>query len=245
LIVQLIIVQIITFAGLVLVLRKILLSSSVNETRRLQDINASNALKAQELARQMEDAEKEYKEKMAMAEKEARSMREKAKKEGDALKEERIAEGKQEAERIIQQALNAKGEMRIEIEEQMQEKSADFSYKIIRKILSGEGQKMVHDGLVAEGLKELDKIDAAALKEIGDKLASASGLAVEIRTPHAMSSPQKEKLIKILSSKTAKDVNLQEVVDQDIVAGFIVKLDSFVIDGSLLEKFKKAAETLK
>ena len=51
-IIQLIIIQIITFAGLVFILRKIMITSSYGETQRLQELNKENTAKAQELAAQ-------------------------------------------------------------------------------------------------------------------------------------------------------------------------------------------------
>ena len=65
LIIQMIIIQVITFAALVFVLRKIMYSASFGETKRLQQLNQENAKKAQELVNKIEEAEKQYQEKLA------------------------------------------------------------------------------------------------------------------------------------------------------------------------------------
>ena len=58
LLIQMIIIQVVTFAALVLVLRKIMYSTSFMETRRLQKLNQENTQKAMELAKRIEESER-------------------------------------------------------------------------------------------------------------------------------------------------------------------------------------------
>lgn len=240
---QAIILQVLFFFGLVLVLRKILISSSYNETKRLQQLNEENSSKAQELATKISDAENEYREKMLRTDEEIRLMKTKAKKEIEELKEAIIAKGKAEGDRIVTQALNARDEIRAEIEEQMHERIVEFSRKIFQKVLSAQDQKPVHEGLLESVFQELENIENDRLKAVN--MDEASKGVIQVKTSHSMTAEQKKKLETILSSKLDKKITVEEVIEKEIIAGIVITLGSFVIDGSLSERFKKAVQSVK
>ncbi|OGX36806.1 MAG: hypothetical protein A3C36_01885 [Omnitrophica WOR_2 bacterium RIFCSPHIGHO2_02_FULL_52_10] len=239
---QLIIVQVITFIGLVLVLRKILITSSFKETRRLQQLNEENALKARELAGKIADADADYRSKMAKADDEIREMKAKAKKEIEQLKETLVSVGKAEGARIVAQALNSKEEIRAEIEEQMRDRSVVFSSKVFTKVLSSDEQRPVFNGLLESVFKELENLDGGQLKKI-DLSGPQNGL-IEARVSQSMDPKQKEKLEKILTEKFGRDLRVREILDREVISGIIIEIGSFVIDGSLLDRFKKAAASI-
>jgi F0F1-type ATP synthase membrane subunit b/b' len=243
LIFQAIFFQFLFFVGLVLVLRKVLLSSSYNETKRLQQLNEENSSKAQELSAKIADAENEYRERTVKADEEVRLMKSKAKKDIETLKEAIIAKGKAEGDRIVTQALNARDEIRAEIEEQMHERVVDFSRRIFQKVLSAEEQKLVHEGLLQSVFEELEVIESDRLRNVN--IGGGSEGTVEVKTLHAMTPEQKEKLESILSSKLNKKVTVKEELENEIIAGIVIALGSFVIDGSLSERFRKAAGSIK
>lgn len=237
---QIIIVQVITFAGLVFVLRKILMSTTYKETSHLQQLNEDNKRKAQELDRKIAEAEHQYREKMNKAEDDMRALKVQSQKEIDELREAMIAKGKAESEQIISQALASKKEMRAEIEDEMYEKSVDLCFTILQKILSSEEQKLVYDGLLSSVMTELESMDGQQLKSI-----ELDGDAVDVKTSHPMNAAQKDRLKKILSGKMDRAVTVREQIDHETIAGIVILLGSFVIDGSLAERFRKAARDLR
>lgn len=240
---QLILVQIIAFTGLVLVLRKILISSSYKEINRLQQLNEENAEKSKELTKKILDAENDHRERITQAENEVRELKTKARKEIEELKEALIAKGKAEGDSIVAQALNSKKEIRAEIEEEMLERGVEFSFQIFQKVLSSDEQKLVFDGLIKNVLEELENIEKDRLKAID--LGDGSQGSVEVKTSHTMSSQQKEKLETVLSSKLDQKIKVQEVIERDVISGIVIVLGSVVIDGSLSERFRKAAMDLR
>ena len=236
---QMIIVQLIFFAGLVLVLRKVLISSSYAETKRLQELSKENAQRVEKLDGKISDTETQYKEKMDRAAEKIKVMKAKATEEVEQLKAEIIAKGKEESERIVKQALGSKEEMRAEIADQMHADAATFSSKIFQKIFAGEEQKLVHDGFLESVIHELSEIEKDRL-QAADLDGSSS---VEVKTAHPLSPAQKEKLEKVLSSQLDQKVTIQESVDKQLIAGIAITIGSIIIDGSLSERFKKAAQS--
>lgn len=237
LIIQLIIIQVITFVALVLVLRKIMYSASFMETKRLQQLSQENEKRTRELAKKIEEAETEYKRKIYGAEEEARRLKAQAGAEIEKLKEEAMDKAKQESERIINQALNAKEKIREEIEAQLQDKSITLASKLIARVLASRNQRLLHEGLIDEIVEEIEKIEPAKLR-----VKTGTG---QLIAPYEVPKNKKEKMISLLSQKTGKEISLEEKIDPETIAGATIKLGSLVIDGSLAGKLTEAAEIIK
>jgi len=237
LIIQLIIIQIITFLALVFVLRKIMYSASFMETKRLQQLSEENSKKAQELAAKLEDAQRQYQEKLESAEKEAKRLKAQAEEEIQKLKEDVLNKARAEGERIVNQALNTKEKLKEEIESQMAEKSIEQSLRLIHTVLSAQNQLSLHQGLVDNILEEIEKTGPEKLK-----INIHKGKLI---MPYEIAKPKKEKIIAVLSKKSGKEISLEEEIDKNIIAGITIKLGSLVIDGSLANKLREAAEALK
>lgn len=237
LITQLIIIQVITFIALVFVLRKIMYSASYLETKRLQQLAEENSKKSQELTSKMEEAERQYREKIEGAEKEAKRLKAQAEEELGRLKEEVLDKARQESERIVNQALNTKEKLKEEIESQMVQKSIEQSLRLIQAVLTAANQLALHEGLVESILEELEKTEPEKLK-----INIHQG---KIITPYEIAKPMKVKMISLLSKKSGKDISLEEEIDKNIIAGISLKFGSLIIDGSLANKLREAAERLK
>lgn len=237
LIIQLIVLQVVTFTALILVLRKILYSASFNETKRLQQLNQENVKKAKELAAKIIEAEKEHKEKIATIEEEARKMKSEAKEEIERLRQDVLNKAKQESERIVNQALSTKDRLRQDIESGMEERNIERSIHLISQILNSKNQKLVHEGFIIDIIEEIENITPQKLKLTTDK--------GEIVVPFAMDESKREKIIQLLSDKTGRKISLQEKIDKEVIAGVTIKLGNLVIDGSLSGKLREIAEKLK
>ena len=247
-----IIINLVTFLAMVLVLRRVMISSSYDETKRLQQQNLENAQKAVELEQKIEEAEKHYKEKLVQAENEIKKMKERVMKETEAAKEQLLTKAKEERDRLIEQAINAKEKLREDIEAGLVEKSLEFSRRIVTEILNNEHQKLVYDAFLKEVFEAMEKMDLGALKGVIPSATAPvpahSGAGItqcRVQSSHALDSQQREKLIKILSERIGAKVSLAETTDQGLIAGVIVQIGSFRIDGSLAAKFRKAAEHIR
>lgn len=239
-----IIINLVTFLAMVFVFRKVMISSSYDETRRLQQQNLENSRKAVELEQKIEEAEKHYKEKLVRAEDEIRKLKERAGKEAEALKEQMVTKAKEERDRLIEQAINAREKLREDIEAGLVEKSLELSRRIVTEIFNSEHQKLVYDAFLKEVFEAMEKMDLGTLK--GVIPGTVPGITqCRVQSSHALDSRQRETLIKILSERAGEKISLEEVTDKGLIAGIIVQIGSFRIDGSLAAKFRKAAENIR
>lgn len=246
-----IVINLVTFLAMVLVFRKVMISSSYDETKRLQQQNLENSRKAVELEQKIEEAEKHYKEKLVRAEDEIRKLKERAIKEAEILKEQIVTKAKEERDRLIEQAINAREKLREDIESGLVEKSLELSRRIVTEIFNSEHQKLVYDVFLKEVFEAMEKMDLGTLKGVIPGTVpvpahSSAGITqCRVQSSHALDPHQREKLIKILSERVGEKVSMEEVTDKGLIAGIIVQIGSFRIDGSLAAKFRKAAENIR
>jgi F-type H+-transporting ATPase subunit b len=229
-----VVIQILAFSALVIVLRKIMYSTAANEVERLRKLSEENKQKAEQLAREIEASEKEHQKKMAQAQAQLRKMRSDAKKEAETLKEDTVKKARDEAEKIVNQALRAKQSIREELEEEMQERSVTLACNLIRDVLTEENMKWFHEGLVADVLVAIENMDSESLEGVD------IGEGAELHTPYPLNGDSVERLASAMKLHLGKALEFKEVKDRDVIAGITVQLGNIVIDGSLAGKLRQA-----
>ncbi|MFH1199358.1 MAG: F0F1 ATP synthase subunit delta [Candidatus Omnitrophota bacterium] len=237
LIAQLIIIQIITFAALVFVMRQLMYSASFKETERLRVLSEESAKKNQELAAKIEEAEHNYQEKISKAEYEAKELKLHIEEEARKSKEEILKAAKQEGDNVLNAALNAKDKMREEVEDQVHQKSIGIALEIIGIALSAENYCQLHEGLVEEALGQIAKIDKAILQVNTER--------GELLTAYELGQARIEKISNIISLGRGKKISLTEKVDPSLIAGIAIKLGSLVIDASLKARLQRSVQELQ
>lgn len=237
LIVQLIIIQVVTFAALVFMMRRLMYSASFRETERLRGLSEEGEKKNKELAAQIEEAERNYREKISKAEYEAKELKLHMEEEARKLKDDILKAAKQEGDEVLNAALNSKNKIREEIEESVGEKSVGLALEAIRLALNTRNFRQLHDGFVDEALLQMDRVDNASLQVNIEK--------GEVLTAYEIEKETLEKISGVVSLKAGKALLLSQKVDPALIAGISVKLGSLVIDASLKARLNKAVQELR
>jgi len=237
LLIQMVVIQVITFAALVFVLTKIMYSTSFSEIKRMKQLSEQAAQKTQELNEKIADAEKQCKESLDAAQKEANKIKSQAKEDSERQKEGVLLNAKQEADRIVKQALNTKEKIKEELEIQLQQKSLEQSFSLITQVLNSKQMTALHQVFVGEIINDMQEIDVTRFK-IDTNIAS-------LTQAHEIDTSQREKITEVLSTKTGKKIVLETLIDASLVAGLVVKLGNLVIDASLRGKLNEACEALR
>lgn len=233
LLLQLIIIQAITFAALVFILRRLMYSSSAAETRRLKLLNEENIKRSQQLAKKLDEAELQCKEKILRTEEEIKKTKANAREEMDKLREDNLCHARQESRQIVEQAMNTKDRIREELEANLQGRVIGLSYKLIKDVLSQKSMVSFHEAIINEIIEELEKTD---FNRIGIKADRG-----ELISPYEIGRDKKKKIEGVFSKKTGRNMVCEEKIDKEIIAGVVIKLGNFVIDGSLRGRLKDAA----
>ncbi|MFC1631218.1 F0F1 ATP synthase subunit delta [Candidatus Omnitrophota bacterium] len=232
--VQLLVVQILIFAGLILLLRYLLTNNVIRATSHLEQQSQDFARKQQQATKRLQEAEQEYQNRLTQAQQEVIRLKEKTEQDAQLAREKTLQDARQESERIIERA-NKTGEILVDEQQQKIEVQAiERAQEIIQQVLPGHLHKEMH-------LRWVEELISAGLEELGSLQVSENITEAEAKTAFALSNTEKQALQKKLEEKLGREVKLKEDLDRQLVAGVVIKLGSLVLDGSLRYKIKEAA----
>ncbi len=232
--IQLVVIQIITFAAIVFALRKLLYVETAKETERLKKLKQEAAARQKELTQKIEAAENAYREKVAMAEEHIRSFRLKAEEQAEEMKKNVLDKAERESERILNAATNAREKMREEIALEMRKKAPEAASHIFTEVLSDKTKLIAHKELVKEVESVVKKIDDAKFN-----LKIEKG---ELDSAYPLDKNEKIRLSSLVIERLGHKITFEEKIDKNLVAGVVIRLGTLVIDGSLENRLKQIEE---
>lgn len=229
-----VVLQVVVFAGLVLLLRRLLTRNLTDATAHLQHMNAEYSRRHEELKQRLEAAEQQYREQTARAKLEAEQIVAQARQEAQSSRAKLLEGAHTESERIVQQGLESRGALRKEIEQTMDARATERACELLQTALPGplrqEIQNRWFQELLQNGLTQLDRLKSdEAVHEA--KVVSALPLSAE----------QRSALREKLHGKFGRQLVVKEETDEHLVAGLMITLGSRVLDGSLASKVRQAA----
>jgi len=229
---QLVLIQVVTFALLVFLLRQFLYKQVNQSLGRLQQLYQENLRREEELKKRREEMERDLTAKLAQYQEEVRSLRTAAEADAQKMQEEILAKAKEEGKRIVAEAEAKKERMRANLVSEMEEKALGLSSDIIERVFTAEVAQGIHHQLIDELVEEIGKSNGRELQ--------ADVETVEVTVPFPLTQLQREKLKEILSSNIGRSISIKETIDQEIVAGMVVRLENVILDGSLKNKLQGA-----
>ena len=242
-ILQLVFIQIITFVLLIAVLRWLLYRHIARSLRRLKQLNQQNLEKERTLREELQRAKREAEREIQEGRAQAEQIKEQARRQAEKEREEIFAQARKEAKRIIVEAERENQKKRLELTLNMQERSVYLATQMIRYIFGEKGKEQLHAQLIGELIEEVGSLDSKNIKKQSMDISAIN--RAEVITAFSLEHRQKEKLTKYLSDKLDRNISLNETIDPEIIAGLVIKMGRFVIDGSIKNKLKKILPLLK
>ena len=234
---QLLIIQIVTFILLLIVLRLLFHRYLSSGLSRLNKLYQEKLAREEELKNELEIARKEKDEELASARKEAERIIKEVKVKAEKIHADAEASARVENEKIIEKCKIDLKKLENELIGKYQNKALDFSLNLIKFIFRQQGKEELQHRLLSEVISEINQIAAEkfTVKEKEVKVLSALALNEE----------EKRQLKSILLDKIGMEVQLQDTIDPEIIAGLILQVGALTIDGSLRNKLEKAIPYLK
>jgi F0F1-type ATP synthase membrane subunit b/b' len=228
---------VVIFILLVIGLRKLLYSKASAEIKRAQLMVDESNKKIEALREQIEEAKTEYKRTVAQAKEDARKIMADAQKEAEELRTRHLQETRKEIDKIVKSAQAQKESMERELKSDLMRKSIHHSKAIIHQVFTADSLGATHDVMIEEISQQIGNLD---LGQMSEDIKEA-----EIVTIVPLGKEKMEMLKKKLSSVLKKEIELKEKIDDSVVAGILIKLGSLILDGSLANKIRIAAEQLE
>lgn len=234
LIVSFIVITVVIFGALILVLRGMLNQNVSLATRHLDELNDDYIKKEADLKRQMDEMRQKAEEIVRKAQEEAQQAKAQLLKEAESQRNKLLQDTHAQTEALIQQADKSRQLLLDEIKDRIAKEAIDKACELIQETLPEEFKLKVHEhwmeDLINNGFSQFERI------KVPDDIKD-----VKIISAFALNEMQRKSLAKSLGEVLKRDIVLKEEIDPKIVAGFLINIDSLVLDGSLKNKIQERA----
>ncbi len=228
---QLVIIQIITFIGLIFLLRFLFLRNLNSALNSLKVLHEENLVKESQLTEELRRAKEERDAEIKRGKEQASVLIEEAKKEAINLSF-KIEDGaKITAEKIISQGKEEVNRFKEKAKKDLQGESLNYAVWLIGHFFTEENKGALQIQLINEIIKEV--------AEVPKEKFSVSTSNIKIISSYPLQEQQRENLQKVLSEKLGGIPKLEEVVNRELIVGLILEMGGLIIDGTLKNKLRK------
>jgi F-type H+-transporting ATPase subunit b len=232
-----IIAQIIIFAAVILILKRLIFQDTTSAVNRLTKLDNLNREKERQLATRLEETERLLREKKEEMAKEEARMKMEAERSAIKLHEDIVLNAKKEAEEIVKKAIAAREKMQTDAAIAAESRMVDFCKQLLLLVLTPVIDEKMNQRLIDEFLVDLQKVDTTIVSKLIRQ--------VDIFTAKKLGEETGAVLKTLLGKKLERDIDLKFHEDPALVGGIILKFGTLVIDDSLLERLNTAAAQFK
>lgn len=238
LIASLIILQVLIFAGLIFMLRKIMTQNVVSATRHIEELNQDYLKKEEEVTRRLSEVQLQAEEMLNKARKEADDYKAEITRQTEAQRQEIIKQARQQGDEIIQQAEKSRQALLSELDERISKEAINKACELIQYAIPDKFKLDVHTHWVEELIEnDFGRFQNLRLPEDIQE--------VKIITAFSLSEQQRKALSRKIKEVFNRDISLKEEVDPKVCAGLIITMGSLVLDGSLRNKVQEKAKIVQ
>jgi len=235
--VQLVLLQLIIFVGLIFFLRQVLTRNISKATGHLQDLTMDYSSKQDAINKRLDEARNEAQEIVANAKREAAALKSKIENEAQAAHAAMLKDATEKTEQMVERAERACDLLKNDLDRKIEEKASMKMSGLFRDILPYAIRHQLHESIMNDSMKE--EFDMAHLN-IPENVNEAA-----VVSAFPLNDDEKRHLRQKLRQKVGIDIVLNERIDDGLIAGFIVTIGSVVIDGSFKQRIKKALAAQK
>ncbi|MBI5872535.1 MAG: F0F1 ATP synthase subunit delta [Candidatus Omnitrophica bacterium] len=229
LLLQIIILMVFIFGGLLFVLHHILTKNISTATTHLDQLNSDYQRREEDIKKRQAEAENHYEEMIAKAKDEA----DKTKQEADAMvkaqKDKVLEEARVTSEQIIQKAEKTKQMLTNELRQEMEAKITSRIREVIQSVFPKHIQQELHELWLA------DLLDSS-LSHLSQQNIPQDTAEVKVVSAFALTASQRQALLKKFKEQLGRDFSFKEEVDPALVGGVLLTMGSLVLDGTIANK---------
>jgi len=234
---QFIFLQVVVFSAVIFFMKKILSSDTQAAVGRLDMTYQDLLQKQKELNEKIEEAEKEYQAKKEEGESLADKFKLEAAEEMRGKKDEMLKVAKAQADEILERAKASKDDMYRKVEMDARSNVVNECSVILKTAVKNKTLQGFHSMVYEDFLDTAKDFD---LSKVGDHID-----IVTVKTPFALDEQQKNKLSSFISAKINRGLKMEEIIDDNLLAGVLLQFGSLMLDGSLAAAINDVAEEYK
>lgn len=234
---QLILLQVVTFAALIAVLRMLFARQLTSALRRLQALQEEALTKETQLKEELERAKLERAIEVEQGKEEARLLVEAAKREAEALRANTEELAKQDAQKLLERGQEELIKSRLELLNNIEIDAVRLSTELLKYTFTRQVKEEFQHHLTLELIEEISRLAPSQF--------SVKAETVTVTSSFPLTADERTRLSRALSEQLGGPVTLKEQADPELITGLVVQIGALVIDGSLKNKLRKVLPLLK
>ena len=235
--VQIVLIQIIAFVVLILLLRRLFYKNLNSAVNRLKSLHQENLVKEEELKDRLRQAQEEYDRRVEEGKARAKEIVESAKRQAQRVEADLRDSAQKKADRIVQRGQEKVDKVLRNLDERIRLRAVEFAMEMVELTFSSAAKEILHRQFTDELIREIRKLDAENFTVKKDK--------IKVISAYRLSPGEIENLKDALSRKVGATVELSNDVDKGLIAGFVVQIESLIIDGSLKNRLERLSLGLR
>ena len=113
----------------------------------------------------------------------------------------------------------------------------NLSVQMIQHTFSSQGKEALHRQFIEEIISEIEELDKSKF--------TVKAKDVVVKTSYPLNDKEREEIKKVLSKKLGIIVEVEESVDEELIVGLLIQIESLIIDGSLKNRLKRIIPHIK
>jgi len=235
--VQLLIIQVITFIGIILLMRFLFARHLKTALDRLNTLHEENLAKEEELNEELKRAKEESQAEIERGKQEAELIIEEAKKEATRQRLALEEESKAQAGKIVEQGKLDAEKLKEKMSKDIQGQSVELASRMISQLLIEADKIALQYQFANEIIEEISRLPKEQF--------NTKSKDIKITSSFPLLERQRVDLKKVLAEKLGSEPEVKEEIDPKLIGGLILEIGGMVIDGTLKNKLQRIIPYLK
>lgn len=228
---QLIIIQVVTFIGLILLLRMLFHRNLDSALFRLKDLQEETLKKDAQVKEELERVKQVRLSEMEKGKQEAKKLIDEAKKQADTIRSRIEEDAKAEAQKVITQGKELLAKTEEKLLAAIDAKALNIAVEIIKSTFTEKSLESLQHELLNEIIAEIEHLDK-------ERVTVKTGRA-KVISSSILTETERARLKNALSTNLGYELIIEESIDPGLITGLVVQIGEFIIDGSLKNKLQK------
>ena len=235
--IQLLVIQIVTFVAIIFLLRFLFSRHLKAALDRLNNLHEENLAKEEELNEELKRAKEESQVEIERGKVEAERIIEDGKKEAARMRLSLEEEAKAQAAKIVAMGKVEAEKMKESLVKDMQGQSVELASRMISELLIDADKVALQYQFANEIIEEISRLPKEQF--------SVQSKEIKVTSSYPLLERQREELKKVLSVKLGRAPEIKEEIDPKLIGGLILNIGGMVIDGTLKNKLQRIIPYLK
>ncbi|MDD5431538.1 MAG: F0F1 ATP synthase subunit delta [Candidatus Omnitrophica bacterium] len=236
-IIQLIILQVAAVFGLLFLLRILYKKHLGYAETRLKELQAELSAREAQVKKELEEARKLKLAEFDKARADSKKIVDEARLLCDSLRQKAEEDAKLEKQKLLTQGNDEIERIRKNIASDVKNKALELSMEMLKLAFTGKNNEQLQYQLIDELIQEVENLDKTRITVKSNK--------IKIVSCFKLNEKEISRLKNTLSIKLGQDITMEESINPDLIAGIIIQIGEFIIDGSLKNKLQKTIPYLK